>query len=70
MMCGHSPCVPMHPGCTHSPEHRKACYDRDVEAERILALPKVDRAAEINRWPEPAKLRAVIVAKYERRKSA
>ena len=41
-MCGPARCEPMHPGCTWSPEHRKACWDRHIEADRLCAVADSD----------------------------
>ena len=38
-MCGEAgPCIPMHSGCTWSPEHKAACLARYREAQRLLTL--------------------------------
>ena len=29
-MCGASACIPMHPGCTWSEQHRMVCEARDI----------------------------------------
>jgi hypothetical protein len=65
----------MHPGCTHSPEHKAECLARDTEAEHILRLPLHQRAPEIALWglhhgnDSMEKLKAVITAKFNGRKA-
>lgn len=68
-MCGHSPCVPMHPGCTWSREHKEECFARRQLAERLIlrsvsdwdgALRELQRYEETNGIPQADKLRAEI----------
>ena len=46
-MCGALPCMPMHPACTWSPEHKTACLARYREATRLLALRASDWDAAV-----------------------
>lgn len=68
-MCGPSACVPMHPGCTWSPEHKAECLSRRELAERLILQSSADwdgAVRELRRYeenhgkPQADKLRAEI----------